>query len=96
MRPTTPAEFRMHGLWYGFKSGTTRSLYGEDPAQSFHKYYLKSQDYFIKKDKTEETKLPKKNKEKELSKNPKDNTISNKEFLIINFLKLLRIKVIKK
>ncbi len=35
----TQKELKLHGLWYGFKSGTTRSLYGDDPLHEMYKQY---------------------------------------------------------
>ncbi len=38
LRPTHN-ELKVHGLWYGLKSGTARSLYGQDPLKGITDYY---------------------------------------------------------
>lgn len=39
IRPTE-ATLKKHSLWYGVKSGTTRSYTGEDPISMIEQYYI--------------------------------------------------------
>lgn len=44
-------ELKQQALWYGIKSGTARSLTGEDPIKVINKYNETYQNHFSKKQK---------------------------------------------